>query len=89
MFGGKIMNNTTSSGISLGSAIAVVLSYSINQSIFWMIIHGIFGWFYVIYHAIKYWGKGIMDVVDFWERDYILKKYYRNLYKIQDLKEDT
>jgi len=41
-------------GIGLGSAIAVVLSYAINKSIFWMIVHGIFGWCYVIYHAIKY-----------------------------------
>ena len=30
----------------------------------------------------------IMAAIDFWERDYVLKKYYRNLYKIQDLKED-
>ena len=42
------------SGIGLGEIIAVVLSYSINQSIGWAILHGIFGWFYVIYFAIKY-----------------------------------
>ena len=41
-------------GCHLGSIIAVVLSYSINQSIGWAILHGIFGWFYVIYFAIKY-----------------------------------
>ncbi len=41
-------------GCNLGSMIAVVLSYSINQSILWAILHGIFGWFYVIYFAIKY-----------------------------------
>ena len=47
-------NTTTSTGISLGSAIAVVLSWSINKSIFYCILHGICGWLYVIYYAIKY-----------------------------------
>ncbi len=47
-------NTATSSGITLGAAIAVVLSYSANKSILWMMLHGIFSWFYVIYHAIKY-----------------------------------
>jgi len=45
---------TTSYGAGLGAMIAVVLSYSVNKSIGWMILHGIFSWFYVIYHAIKY-----------------------------------
>lgn len=39
---------------SLGSTLAVVLSYSINKSILWAILHGIFSWFYVIYFAIAY-----------------------------------
>jgi hypothetical protein len=38
-----------STGYGLGSMIAVAISWSINQSILWCIIHGIFGWFYVIY----------------------------------------
>lgn len=42
------------SGVHIGTIIAVVLSYSINKSILWAILHGIFGWFYVIYFAIKY-----------------------------------
>lgn len=47
-------NNTTavSSGISLGSAIAVAISWSMNKSILWAILHGVFSWFYVIYFAI-------------------------------------
>ncbi|MEJ7611562.1 MAG: hypothetical protein WKF88_10335 [Ferruginibacter sp.] len=36
-------------GIGLGTIIAVVVSWSRNKSILWAIIHGIFGWFYVIY----------------------------------------
>lgn len=38
-------------GISLGSAIAVAISWSLNKSIFWAILHGVFSWFYVIYYA--------------------------------------
>jgi hypothetical protein len=38
-------------GIGLGSAIAVVISWSLHQSILWAILHGFFGWFYVIWHA--------------------------------------
>ena len=44
-------NTATQAGIGLGSAIAVAISWSLNQSIIWAIIHGFFGWFYVIYHA--------------------------------------
>lgn len=40
--------------LGLGEMIAIVLSYSINHSIAWAILHGMFGWFYVIYFAIKY-----------------------------------
>jgi hypothetical protein len=43
----------TSQGISLGTAIAVVASWSKNKSIFWAIIHGFFSWLYVIYFAIN------------------------------------
>jgi hypothetical protein len=44
-------NTATQAGIGLGSAIAVTISWSLNKSIIWAIIHGFFGWFYVIYHA--------------------------------------
>jgi branched-subunit amino acid transport protein len=36
-------------GIGLGSVVAVVISWDRNKSILWAIIHGLFGWFYVIY----------------------------------------
>jgi hypothetical protein len=36
-------------GIGLGTIIAVVVSWSRNKSILWAIIHGLFGWLYVIY----------------------------------------
>ncbi len=40
--------------INLGSVIAVVISYAKWQSIGWAILHGIFGWVYVLYYIIKY-----------------------------------
>lgn len=43
-----VINN----GVGLGSVIAVVASWSRNQSILWAILHGIFSWLYVIYFAV-------------------------------------
>lgn len=41
-----------SNGVSLGSAIAVSISWSVNHSILWAMLHGFFSWFYVLYYAI-------------------------------------
>jgi hypothetical protein len=41
------------SGIGLGSALAVVLSWHRNRSILWAILHGIVSWLYVIYFALS------------------------------------
>lgn len=51
---GNMSNTATSSGISLGSAIAVAISWTSYKSIWWAILHGILGWVYVIYYAIVY-----------------------------------
>ena len=37
-------------GINLGTAMAVVISWSLYKSVWWAFCHGIFGWFYVIYY---------------------------------------
>jgi hypothetical protein len=34
-----------------GSMLSITLSWSVHHSIFWMIVHGIFSWFYVAYYA--------------------------------------
>jgi len=39
-------------GVSMGCALAMILSWSANHSIIWAIIHGVFSWVYVIYFAI-------------------------------------
>ena len=38
-------------GASFGSALAMSISFSINKSIGWAILHGLFSWFYVVYYA--------------------------------------
>ena len=41
-------------GITFGSALAMVISYTTWRSVGWAIFHGLLGWVYVIYYAIKY-----------------------------------
>ena len=43
--------NAAKAGIGLGSAIAVAISWSINKSIVWAIVHGVLSWLYVLYFA--------------------------------------
>ena len=40
------------SGITFGTALAIAISWSLNKSILWAILHGVFSWFYVIYFAL-------------------------------------
>lgn len=40
------------SGVSLGSALAIAISWSVNKSILWAIFHGVLSWLYVIYYAL-------------------------------------
>lgn len=40
------------SGVGLGSALAIAISWSVHKSILWAIVHGILSWLYVIYFAI-------------------------------------
>lgn len=47
-------NTVAKAGIGFGSALAITISWSANHSILWAILHGLFGWFYVIYYAIRY-----------------------------------
>jgi hypothetical protein len=39
-------------GVGFGSALAIAVSYTNNHSILWAIIHGMFGWLYVLYFAL-------------------------------------
>ena len=39
-------------GIGFGAALAIAISFTVNKSIGWAILHGLFSWFYVIYYAV-------------------------------------
>lgn len=46
--------NAATVGIGFGTALAITISWSANQSVLWAIVHGILSWFYVIYYVIVY-----------------------------------
>lgn len=50
----NMVNQTVKSGITFGSALAMVISYSNWHSIGWAIIHGLMSWIYIIYYIIRY-----------------------------------
>lgn len=50
----KEVRKSIESGAVLGTALAVVISYTQWGSIGWAILHGILNWGYVIYYAVRY-----------------------------------
>lgn len=50
----NVVQKTVKTGISFGSCLAMIISYTAWKSIGWAIVHGLFGWFYVLYYIIKY-----------------------------------
>ena len=48
----KVKIKVGSSGIMMGSALAMIISWSVNHSILWAMLHGVCSWFYVVYYAI-------------------------------------
>ena len=48
------LKKTVKSGVTFGSALAMVISYANWHSVGWAIIHGLMSWGYVIYYVIKY-----------------------------------
>lgn len=50
----RIIQSGVKTGITFGSCLAMIISYTQWHSIFWAIIHGLFSWFYVIYYIIRY-----------------------------------
>jgi len=49
--GGDRGKQAARAGISFGTALAIVISWSIHKSILWAIFHGILSWVYVIWHV--------------------------------------
>jgi hypothetical protein len=48
------INSAAKAGISFGSCLAMIISYTAWKSILWAIIHGLLSWIYVIYYIIVY-----------------------------------
>ena len=47
--GGRVV---AGSSLGIGAMLAMVMSWTLNKSILWAIIHGILGWIYVIYYML-------------------------------------
>lgn len=48
----EVQRTVITNGISLGTVVAAVTSWTRNKSVLLMVIHGIFSWFYVIYFVL-------------------------------------
>ena len=47
-------------GITFGSALAMVISWTANQSLLWAVVHGLLSWLYVLYYALRYHFKVVV-----------------------------
>ena len=45
--------NAAKVGVGFGTVLAITISWSVNNSIVWAIVHGVLSWIYVIYYAMK------------------------------------
>ncbi len=48
------VKNTGKAGITFGSCLAMVISYTTWHSVGWAIFHGLLSWVYVIYFVLRY-----------------------------------
>ena len=48
------VRKTVKTGITFGSALAMVISYVNWHSVGWAIFHGLLSWVYVMYFVLKY-----------------------------------
>jgi len=39
-------------GVTFGSVLSIVISFTLNKSVFWAIVHGLLSWVYVIYYIL-------------------------------------
>ncbi len=49
-----VIRRTVRSGVSFGSALAMVISYTTWHSVGWAIFHGLLSWGYVLYFILRY-----------------------------------
>ena len=49
-----VVKKTVRTGVTFGSALATVISYTTWKSVGWAIFHGLLSWAYVIYFVWRY-----------------------------------
>ena len=49
-----VRNEVVKTGITFGTALAMAISFNVNQSVLWAMLHGVFSWLYVIYFVVRY-----------------------------------
>jgi len=37
----------------IGTTLAIIISWAMNHSVSWAIVHGLVGWFYIAYHMLN------------------------------------
>ena len=47
-----IVTQGVKTGVGMGSALAIAISWSVHKSLLWAIVHGALSWLYVIYYAL-------------------------------------
>ena len=50
----EIVEKSVKTGITFGSALAMVISYTNWHSVGWAVIHGLMSWEYVVYYVMRY-----------------------------------
>ena len=48
------MSSSSGGVFTLGSVIACIISYALNHSFGWAILHFLFSWLYILYAVISY-----------------------------------
>ena len=49
-----VRQEVVKTGITFGTALAMAISFNVNQSVLWAMIHGVLSWLYVIYFVIRW-----------------------------------
>ncbi|HOT00591.1 MAG TPA: hypothetical protein PLY66_06260 [Acidobacteriota bacterium] len=42
------------SGLGFGAALAMVMSWTANKSVLWVLLHGLLGWIYVVWYLLTH-----------------------------------
>ena len=50
----EMVETSVKTGITFGSALAMVISYSNWHSVGWAVLHGLMSWVYVVYYVLRY-----------------------------------